>query len=320
MKKIVKYTLLILIISTTFYACDDFIEEDIENDSISLLSPKNNLTTVQLTHTFWWDLLDGAEVYNMQIVEGKFSAVTYLVLDTTISKNKFDVTLYPGSFQWRVRGENNGGVTDYSTFNLVIDSTLDISSLQVVLNSPADNFITNSLTVPLAWQSLLNADDYLVEVHQDTWNGATVLNPQITSATSYTATLSEGVLVWGIQARNSTSGTSTMFSTRTLTIDSSAPNSPSFVAPIHNSTANNGYNTYSWTQGANTGTALTDQISFYSDVAGTLLLSGYPVTLPAGITTHSDSLVTGTYYWDVQSTDAAGNIGPLSSLNTVVIP
>ena len=92
MKKIVNYTALILIISTVFYACDDIIEDDIKNESISLLAPKNNLRTVQLTHTFWWDWLEGAETYNMQIVEGTFSSAINFVLDTMVNKNKFDAT------------------------------------------------------------------------------------------------------------------------------------------------------------------------------------------------------------------------------------
>ncbi|MBL4669092.1 MAG: hypothetical protein JKY30_07490 [Flavobacteriales bacterium] len=320
MKKTAKYTILFLLIVTTFFACDDFIEEDIENEVINLLAPGNNLTTIKLTHTFWWDWLDGAEVYNMQIVEGTFTSVTSFVLDTTVSKNKFDVTLYPGSFQWRIRGENNGGKTDYSTFNLVIDSTLDISSLQVVLNSPSDNFITNNNAILFEWQSLLNADDYLIEVHQNTFSGSVVFGPQIATALNLTATLPEGTLVWGVQARNSTSGTSTTFSTRTLIVDTTNPNAVVLDSPAHNATVTSGFNTYAWTQGINTGTALTDRIHFYSDAAGTLLLNGYPVTLPLGITTHSDSLAAGTYYWDVQTTDAAGNIGPFSNLNTVIIP
>ena len=82
MKEIVKYTALFLILATGFFSCDDFVEKDIDNEVISLLSPKNNLLTIQPTHTFWWDLLDGAEVYNMQIVEGTFSAVTYSDLGT----------------------------------------------------------------------------------------------------------------------------------------------------------------------------------------------------------------------------------------------
>ncbi len=320
MKRIAKYATLFLIMITGFTSCDDFIEPDIDNEVISLLSPKNNLLTIQPTHTFWWDILDGAEVYNIQIVEGSFSAVTYLVLDSTISSNKFDVTLYPGSFQWRVKGMNNGGETPFTTFNLEIDSTLDISSFQVDLNSPSDNFITNDTNVTLIWDNLTSADDYLIEVHQDTWSGAVVLGPQIQSSTSLAATLPEGVLVWGVQARNSTTGTSTIFSTRTLTVDITIPNAVTLNSPASGTTVTSGYNNYTWTQGTNTGTALSDKIYFYSDAAGTLLLNGYPVTLGSGVTTHSDSLDTGTYYWAVESTDEAGNVGPFSSLNTVVVP
>jgi hypothetical protein len=315
MKKVAKYTVLLLIIATILYACDDFIEQDIENENISLLAPANNLTTVQLTHTFWWNWLDGAELYNMQIVEGTFSSAIKFVLDTTVSKNKFDVTLYPGSFQWRVRGENNGGVTDYTTFSLVIDSTLDISSLQVVLSSPIDNYITNNGNITLAWNSLINADDYLVEVHQNTWSGSAVFGPQIATATSLTTTLPEGILVWGVQARNSTSGTSTTFATRTLTIDTTSPSAVTLVSPADNATLSDVFNTYSWTQGANSGTALTDDIYFYSDATGTTLLK----TTQAVGTTYQDSLGLGTYYWAVQSTDAAGNIGVFSNLRKVII-
>lgn len=315
MKKIVNYTALFLFISTLFFACDDFVEKDIENETISLLAPGNNLTTVQLTHTFWWDWLEGAEVYNMQIVEGTFSSVTSFILDTTVSKNKFDVTLYPGSFQWRVRGENNGGVTDYSTYNLTIDSTLDISSLQVVLSSPIDNYITNNDSITFVWNSLLNADDYLVEVHQNTWTGSVVFGPQIEASTSLTTTLPEGDLVWGIQARNATSGTSTAFSTRTITIDTTAPDLVTLVLPIDNATLNDTINTYSWTQGSNTGTALVDDIYFYSDAAATTLVK----TAQATGTSYQDSLGIGTYYWAVQTTDAAGNIGAFSNLRKVIL-
>ncbi len=315
MKKTLKIIALFLMITTIFVACDDFVEPDIDNEVVNLLAPANNLTTIQLTHTFWWDHIDGAEAYNMQIVEGTFSAVTYLALDTTVTSNKFDVTLYPGSFQWRVRGENNGGETGYTTFSFVVDSTLDISSLQVVLSSPADNIITNSTSVTLSWNSLLNADDYLIEAHQTTWSGTAVLGPQIESSTSITTTLPEGVVVWGVQARNTTSGTSSMFATRTITIDTTDPGALSLVTPVDNAVLSDIYNTYTWTQPADAGTALIDDIYFYSDAAGTTLFK----TAQAAGTSYQDSLGVGTYYWAVQSTDAAGNIGTFSSLRKVVI-
>ena len=315
MKTILKIISLFLIISTLLFACDDFVEPNIDNETVNLLAPANNLTTIQLTHTFWWDFLEGAEVYNMQIVEGTFSAVTSLALDTIITDNKFDVTLYPGSFQWRVRGENNGGETDYTIFSFVIDSTLDISSLQVVLNSPSDNVIMNNTNVTLGWNSLLNADDYLIEAHLTTWAGTTVFGPQIENSTSLTTTLPEGVIVWGVQARNTASGTSSMFSTRTLTIDTTNPGAISLVTPVDNAVLSDIFNTYTWTQPADAGTDLTDDIYFYSDAAGTTLFKSAQATG----TSYQDSLGVGTYYWAVQSTDAAGNIGIFSNLRRVVI-
>lgn len=316
MNRKVKYSLLFLISAMLFSSCEDFIEPNIENETIQLLAPKNNLPTVQLTHTFWWDFLDGTEVYNMQIVEGTFASAIQLILDTTLNSNKFDATLPPGSFQWRVRGENNGGQTNYTIFNLVIDSALDISSLGVVLNGPSTNLITNSTSVDLSWSSLLNADDYLVEIHEDTWSGAVAFGPQIEVTTSLTVSLGEGDFVWGVQARNSTSATSTAFTTRTFTIDTTAPSSPLLVTPSNNSTVNNGYNTYTWTQGVNTGTAQTDHIYFYSDALGTI---PFKDSSTAGLS-YQDSLAPGTYYWAVRSTDAATNIGEFSTLNAVIIP
>ena len=315
MKKIHRNIILISFALISCYGCYDFIEEDIDDEIVSLLAPANNLTTIQLTHTFWWDWIDGAESYNMQLVEGSFGSVTKFLIDTTISKNKFEYTLYPGVFQWRVKGMNNGSETYYTKFSLTVDSSLDINSQQLILSSPTDNYITNNNNITFNWNSLLNADDYLIEVHENYWGGNLVYGPQLTTGNSYNITLPEGTLVWGIQGRNSTSNTSTAFSTRTLIIDTTAPNIITLVTPANNTILNNVYNTYTWTQGANTGTALIDDISFYSDAAATNLIK----TIQAVGTSHQDSLGIGTFYWRVKSTDAAGNIGVASNIRKVTI-
>ncbi len=314
MKKIVNYSFITMLLATVI-ACNDFIEKDIDKETVILLAPANNLTTILLTHTFWWNWLEGAEQYNMQVVEGSFTSVTKFLLDTNISNNKFEYTLYPGTFQWRVKGINNGSETYFSTFTLTVDSSLNISSQQVILSAPTNNFITNNDNITFTWNNLLNADDYLLEIHENTWTGNLVFGPQITTANSFTTTLSEGTLVWGIQGRNATSNTSTGFSIRTLTIDTTSPSIVTLVAPVDNATLSNGYNTYSWTQGVNTGTALTDDIFFYSDVSATNLVKSAQAV---GIS-HQDSLGIGIFYWRVQSTDAAGNIGSMSTIRKVTI-
>jgi len=315
MKKIVRNSLLVVLFTTILFACSDFIVKDLKNKDVTLLAPANNLVTIQLTHTFWWDFVEGAEGYNLQIVEGSFTSVTNYVLDTLINKNKFVYTLYPGTFHWRVKGVNNGGETNFATFKLEIDSSLDISSQQVILTAPSDLNITNNDNSTFTWNSLLNADDYLIEIHQNTWGGGLVYGPQIVNGTSITTVLPEGTIVWGVQARNATSNTATSFSIRTLTIDTTPPNMVTLVAPADNATLSNTFNTYSWNQGANTGTALTDDIYFYSDTTATNLIK----TAQVVGTSHQDSLGVGTYYWRVQSTDAAGNIGPFSNVRRVNI-
>ena len=315
MKKKNKILAILIALTTLFFGCKDFIEDDIENEIIILLAPADNLTTIQLTNTFWWNWLEGAETYNMQIVEGTFSSATSLILDTTISVNKFEYTLYPGSFQWRVKGINNGSETYYTTFTLTVDSSLDITSQQIILSSPLNNYITNNDNITFIWNNLLNADDYLLEVHQSTWAGSIVLGPQVTTGTNLAVTLPEGTLVWGVQGRNSITSTSTAFSQRTITIDTTAPNIVTLVIPLDNATLSDVYNTYTWNQGTNTGTALTDNISFYSDAAATNLIK----SAQALGTSYQDSLGVGTYYWRVQSTDAATNIGPASTIRKVVI-
>lgn len=317
MKKIIKSSLLLVLLSTLFYSCDDFIEEDITNERISLIAPANNIVTIQLTHTFGWNELEDAEQYNLEIVEGTFTAVTSFVLDTTVGSNRFRTTLYPGNFEWRVRGENNGSETDYTTFSISIDSSLDISSQQVILTSPNDFSIADDNTITFDWNNLLNADSYQVEIYENSLTGALIFGPDIVTTNSIEITgLPEGTLIWAVQARNTVSSSSTNFSTRTIVIDTTAPNQISLISPSNGALLNDTTNTYTWTQGANSGTDLTDMVYFYSDSAVTLI-PGFPVAV-SSLTTYTDSIGFD-HFWRVQSVDAAGNQGPFSELRRVNI-
>jgi len=316
MKRIIKNSLLLIVLSTLLYSCDDFIEEDITSKKISLIAPVNNLTTIKLTHTFGWNELEDAEQYNLEIVEGTFSAVTDFVLDTTVGSNRFRTTLYPGNFEWRVRGENNGSETDYTTFSISIDSALDISTQEIVLRSPTDFAITSDTTITFEWDNLPNADEYLFEIYENSLTGVRVFGPEVETTNSIDVTiLDEGTFVWTVQGRNAVPS-STGFSERTLIIDNTAPNQVNLVSPSNGQLLNDTVNTYSWTQGTNTGTALTDMISFYSDSLGNSLIK--TVTIPAGITSHTDSIGMN-HFWGVQSIDAAGNEGPFGELRRVNI-
>src|SRR6185369_6148207 len=102
MKNIISLSTSLLLISF-FLSCDDFIEKDISKKNVMILSPPDGYVTNSLTQTFWWQEIDGAEQYNLQVVRPNFSSVQQLVLDTTTSGNKFNYSFLPGIYQWRIR-------------------------------------------------------------------------------------------------------------------------------------------------------------------------------------------------------------------------
>ncbi|MGE0562535.1 MAG: hypothetical protein AB7O47_12020 [Flavobacteriales bacterium] len=315
--KLICRNLLFISITLMMFSCKDFIEEDISHDTITLNAPANNLQTVILTHTFWWEHLKGAEQYKMQVVEGTFSSTIKLVLDTTIGTNKFDFTLYPGTFQWRVKGTNNGSETVYTTFTLVVDSTNDITAQTVVLNLPNDNVVTNASSLTLRWNSIYIADNYNLDIRENNWSGNSVAGfPISTTTNEYTVTLADGIYEWGVQGENSVSNSFTGYSKRTLTIDTGVPDTVALSLPLNNTIIGDSNYTYKWSHPTtDNGSALTDSIFFYSDINGSTLYKSGRGTA----NNYTDSLGSGIYYWRVRSTDEAGNVGGYTTMRKFTI-
>lgn len=209
----------------------DFIVKDISNETINVIAPADNLTTPNNTITFWWDELDGAEKYNLQIVKPSFNSVLQLLVDTNISINKFNYTFTPGTYQWRIKAINSGGSTQYSVRSFVIDTTSNLSLVTVSPIAPIQNYLTGSKTINFSWNSLNAATYYELEV-QDA-QGGIVINPNNVSTTSYSYTFSnttDVVYTWRVKAHNSTSF-SQYNTARSFTIDVTAPSVSSFSHP-----------------------------------------------------------------------------------------
>lgn len=300
------YLILIFILAS----CEDIFEKNIEDITVVLLAPANNLQTEKNTHTFWWEEIKRARNYNLQIVKGTFNSVQELVLDTHLVFEKFDYTLTPGSYQWRVRAYNNGSTTLFSTFSLQIDSTYDLTQQQVVLISPADNYVTNLTQPVFKWDELYNATTYRFEIHTSNWSGAFAASPQLLSSGTYTPSiqLPEGYYEWGVQAINNTSASA--FTTRKILIDTTSPGTPILISPSNNSILANAPFTLTWNRITDSGSSLSDSLCIYSD---TNLTNTVKCILKSS-TNHSDSLGTGNYFWRVRTIDAAGNKSSYSSV------
>lgn len=102
-------------------ACEEVLEPSLEGKKVRLMGPHNNLTTSDSLHSFFWEALQGATHYQLQVVTPRYAAPVFLVADTIMTKTYFDMELPDGEYQWRVRARNNSTFSLYSdTFTLTI--------------------------------------------------------------------------------------------------------------------------------------------------------------------------------------------------------
>jgi hypothetical protein len=274
----------------------DIVEPDLSKETVVLLAPADSYTTTTLTHLFWWEEVENAKKYNLQVVKPGFSNIQQLLLDTNVTSNKFTFTLTPGTFQWRVKAFNSATSSPYSIFTLTIDSTVDLSAQTVVLVSPAANLVTKIPAHTFTWIKLYNASEYRLQVINAS-NSAVI--DVIKTEDTATYTLSEGVYTWQVRAQNSTSFSP--YSTRTITIDMTSP-----AVSVQNFPANNdtitGTDSLDWSPSAG---AVGDSLFIYAD--SLMTTTSYKQFFNTVTYYAFTGTVNQDYFWQLKSVDAAGN-------------
>lgn len=304
MRKII-YTSCLCAIIALISCKKDFIVENIKDKTVTVNAPANNLVTTSNKVTFWWELLDGAEKYNIQVVKPSFAAVTSIISDTTITGNKFDLNLQPGTYQWRIRGMNNGGNTAYQTYNLVVDTTSNLSSLTISTIAPPANWLTGNKRVTFSWNALNAADHYQVILLNST-NG--IVKDTTTSLTTYTYTFaSAGAYSWKVRAGNDFS-ISQYNSPLSFTIDLTAPAAPVLTSPTHNAVITP-TNNLVWNR-VGAPDAKYDSIYVATDSLFTNVISltrSYSQTITVSALNNSPPASSTIYWWRLRSVDSVGN-------------
>jgi hypothetical protein len=231
MKKTIKYisTLLFLVL---IYSCTkEFIVKDIKNETVKIMAPVDNLNTPSNTVTFWWEELDGAEEYNLQIVKPTFNSVIQLLVDTTITGNKFTKVFTPGNYQWRIRAMNGGGNTAYTTRSLTIDTTSNLGLVTVNSISPI-GLLTGANVIDFKWSALNAAEHYEINILNG--SGASIFSQNNITSTSFSYTfVTTTDLVnyqWQVKAHNSFSF-SQYNTPNSFTIDVTAPYASTITHP-----------------------------------------------------------------------------------------
>lgn len=307
MKNNIHVAIVFAVCSVLLLSCEDIFEKNLKKENVEILAPYSGLETNISTITFWWNKLDGATGYNLQIVTPTFSNIIKLVLDTNITTNKFTFSMIPGSYQWRVKAYNNSSETDYVTYSLTIDSTANLTQQTIVLVSPSNHDTTNITAFTFKWDTLYNADDYRFEIWTPDFSGTQLLSLTLeTDSLHYT--LSEGAYEWGVRGQNSS--TNTQYSKRSLYIDLTNPNTPALLTPSNSAILNDTIIYFSWSRGTVTGSGIKDSLYIYTD--SSMVHIKRQKYLSAAY--YSDSLGLGSYWWRVRSIDAAGNYSNYSLL------
>ena len=116
MKKVSLILLLCIIVS-----CEAIFVEDISNDSVILLAPTDNTQITSGNNTFSWQLLDDAEMYEVQIAKPNFQNATEILLDSVVNSNSIIENIEVGNYEWRVKAVNSEYDTSYSKASFTVN-------------------------------------------------------------------------------------------------------------------------------------------------------------------------------------------------------
>lgn len=311
------YILFAFLALTAFLtSCKEFIEPSIAKRQVQLEAPANQYQSTKYTVNFWWDEVEDALNYRLQVVTPGFDSIGGLVLDTLINGNKFASTLDPGKYEWRVRAENGSSQTEYSTVRSFTVEESSLTNQTLTLSSPANNATSNQSTILFKWNSLFSATKYQVEIDTNNFiDENTLVYNQVVPGQQVSFNVpKEQVYGWRVRAENETEQ-SKWSAIRYVTYAIALPAQVSLVSPNNSSTVSLPVQ-LNWN--AVTGVSGYKLYVFKSD--STTL---YNNTFPATLNTTSYNFNLGSsgekIYWKVSAVNTSGKEGKASGLRNFTL-
>ena len=134
--------------------------------------PENLQTSVTFaTPTFSWDMVEGAESYDLQVDNDPGFSSPEINVTTKLNSYTYDTTLRNGTYYWRVRVRRNGGITnDWSpvqTFTLTLPVPTDLHHRPSGVVGHAPTLCWTPLIASSGDVPVLAAWKYRVQVSKD---------------------------------------------------------------------------------------------------------------------------------------------------------
>lgn len=285
-------------------ACDAIIEPSISKKTIQAEAPADQYQSTSYTVNFWWDELDNALSYHLQVVSPGFTNPGSLVLDTIVKKNTFAFNFNPGNYQWRVLAQNGSSQTDYSAPRNFSVAATSIKQQAVQLSAPANNLVTNQSPVLLQWSSLYGATKYQLEIDTNNFiNETTAVYNQVIPTQQFSFNFpADGTYQWRVRAENDTAQAQ-WSAVNVITYDHTPPAAVTLSAPADGTTlplpvslqwnAVNGAAKY--------------KLYVYKSDGTTSYSQSFPMVLTGTTYSFNQGSSGDKIYWTVTALDAAGN-------------
>ena len=279
---------------------------------IPTLIPYNPDPTNNKTPTLDWSDVTGAAKYHLQIDDdSEFNSP--VVDDNNVLASTYTPSLVTdGTYFWRVSSISEAG--DESDFSLVDSFTLDTVALEVptlVTYSPDP---TNNNTPTLDWDDVASAVNYHIQVDDDSDFSSPVVDDSDMLVSNYTptSTLSDGTHYWRVSSIDEPGNESSFSEADVFTVDTTAPAVPTLVP--HPDPTNDNTPTLDWndiTGAVKHRIQIDDNSGFSSPI-----VDDSDVSVSTYTTSASPD---GTYFWRVNSIDAAGNESNFSGVDDFTV-
>lgn len=102
-------------------SCETIFLENISSEKVVLVAPADSTTIKSGALNFFWNPVEDADSYHIQISTPNFEKPTRIVLDSIVTKTVLDKTITAGMYQWRVKAMNSAYETNYTTNNFTIN-------------------------------------------------------------------------------------------------------------------------------------------------------------------------------------------------------
>lgn len=305
---------ILICLAVFFVGCKEFIEPSIDKKAVVLNAPSDGTETGQYKQTFWWNEVEDALKYRLQVVTPNFDHTVSLVLDTLIERNKFNYTLDPGTYQWRVRAENGSSKTPYTVASFVVYES-SIKPQQVQLVSPVNNTMTNQPTNVFKWLKLYGADNYRLQIDTNNFSDETKLFlDKTTPNQEFTVVFDrEKLYQWRVKAKNDTAE-SKWSVIQNITFDKTPPAKVILISPANNDMVAKPVN-LRWEV---TAKAKKYQLNVYK-TDGKTAYTGFPVTVTTTSYAFNQGSTGEKLFWEVKALDDLGNVGQTSELRSFII-